>query len=161
MLRKLESFIDDAAFRHDWRAVKHANKQRLATYVARTPASSSILAGCSTSRSSASRIQAPASEVLHIGTLYAVKKNPALAVPPRAFIFGARRRRLFHGQTHQTHQCCCREGECRSGREHAHEGRFVPNFNVQNAHLIYPPPICPSRSPRPARRRLYRQHESC
>ncbi len=23
---------------------------------------------------------------------------------------------------------------------------FLPNFNVQNAHLIYRPPTCPSRS---------------
>jgi starch phosphorylase len=32
-LKKLEAFADDAAFRSDWRAVKLANKERLAAYI--------------------------------------------------------------------------------------------------------------------------------
>ena len=53
-LRKLETFVDDGAFRREWRAIKLANKRRLADYVRAQPASSSIPVGCSTFRSSVS-----------------------------------------------------------------------------------------------------------
>ena len=92
LLRKLEYFVNDAAFRHDWRAVKQANKQRLAAYVR-------MHTGIELNPSWLFDIQVKRIHeykrqhlnVLHIVTLYRrLKENPKLAIPPRAFIFGGK-----------------------------------------------------------------------
>ena len=62
-LRGLEPYADDAAFRSQWRAVKRANKARLADYVGSTTGvelESRLVVRCSGQADS--RVQAPASQ---------------------------------------------------------------------------------------------------
>jgi starch phosphorylase len=79
--------------------------------------------------------------VLHIITLYhRLKHNPDLQIPPRAFIFGGKAApgyfmakriiKLINAVT-ETVNADPDVNRCV-------KVAFVPNFNVQNAHLIYP-----------------------
>jgi starch phosphorylase len=91
-LRRLEAHVDDAAFRHEWRAVKEANKRRLADYVrAHTgiELDPGWLFDIQVKRIHEYKRQHL--NLLHILTLYRrLKEDPALAPPPRAFIFGGK-----------------------------------------------------------------------
>jgi starch phosphorylase len=79
--------------------------------------------------------------VLHIITLYnRLKHNPDLRIPPRAFIFGgkaapgyfmAKRIIKLINAVAETVNADPEVNRCL-------RVAFVPNFNVQNAHLIYP-----------------------
>ncbi len=141
-LRKLESLSDDAAFRRDWRAIKHANKQRLAAYV-RTHTGIDLnpdwLFDIQVKRIHEYKRQHL--NVLHIVTLYRrLKGNPALDVPPRAFIFGGKAapgyfmaKRIIK-LINAVAETINADPEVNTRIRVA----FVPNFNVQNAHLIYP-----------------------
>ena len=88
----LEPYADDAAFRGQWRAVKHANKARLADYVRSTTGvelNPDWLFDIQVKRIHEYKRQHL--NVLHIITLYhRLKQNPDLAIPPRAFIFGGK-----------------------------------------------------------------------
>jgi starch phosphorylase len=79
--------------------------------------------------------------VLHIITMYhRLKQNPNLEIPPRAFIFGGKAApgyfmakriiKLINAVAETVNQ----EPDVNRCLKVA----FVPNFNVQNAHLIYP-----------------------
>ncbi|QXP83802.1 glycogen/starch/alpha-glucan phosphorylase [Methylococcus sp. Mc7] len=141
-LRKLEAHVDDAAFLRDWRAVKHANKQRLAAYVR---ANTGIeldpdwLFDVQVKRIHEYKRQHL--NVLHIVTLYRrLKANPSLDVPPRAFIFGGKAapgyflaKRIIK-LINAVAETINADPEVNTRMRVA----FVPNFNVQNAHLIYP-----------------------
>jgi len=141
-LRQLEPFVDDAAFRHDWQAVKHANKQQLATYI-RTHTGIELdpswLFDIQIKRIHEYKRQHL--NVLHICTLYCrLKKNPALSMPPRAFIFGGKAApgyfmakriiKLINAVAEKVNA----DPEVNTRMKVA----FVPNFNVQNAQLVYP-----------------------
>jgi starch phosphorylase len=141
-LRKLESKIDDAAFRRDWRAVKRANKQRLAAYIRAhtgTELDPDWLFDIQVKRIHEYKRQHL--NVLHIVTLYRrLKENPALAIPPRAFIFGGKAapgyfmaKRIIK-LINAVAETVNADPEVNTRMKVA----FVPNFNVQNAHLIYP-----------------------
>jgi starch phosphorylase len=141
-LRKLEAFIDDDTFRRDWRAVKRANKQRLATYVR---ANTGIeldpdwLFDIQVKRIHEYKRQHL--NVLHIVTLYRrLKENPKLDVPPRAFIFGGKAAPgYFMAKRIIKLITAVAETVNADPEVNAHmKVAFVPNFNVQNAHLIYP-----------------------
>ena len=91
-LRKLEQFVDDPAFRQRFRAAKRQNKELLAKLIARET-------GISVSPDSLFDVQVKRLHeykrqlllVLYIIVLYnRLKKNPALDVVPRTFIFGAK-----------------------------------------------------------------------
>jgi glycogen phosphorylase len=89
-LRGLEPFVDDAAFRQQWRDVKRTNKARLAEYV-RSAAGVELnpdwLFDIQVKRIHEYKRQHL--NALHIITLYhRLKQNPDLQIPPRAFIFG-------------------------------------------------------------------------
>ena len=79
--------------------------------------------------------------VLHIVTLYhRLKQNPALDVPPRAFIFGGKAapgyfmaKRIIK-LINAVAETVNADPDVNTRMKVA----FVPNFNVQNAHLIYP-----------------------
>ena len=79
--------------------------------------------------------------VLHIVTLYhRLKQNPALDMPPRAFIFGGKAapgyfmaKRIIK-LINAVAETVNTDPEVNTRMKVA----FVPNFNVQNAHLIYP-----------------------
>src|SRR5246500_4081021 len=88
-LRGLEPYADDAAFRRQWRAIKRANKARLAEYVKST-------AGVELNPDWLFDIQVKRIHeykrqhlnVLNIITLYhRLKHHPDLQIAPRAFIF--------------------------------------------------------------------------
>jgi starch phosphorylase len=141
-LRKLEPYADDAAFRRDWRAVKHANKQRLAAYV-RTHTGIELdpdwLFDIQVKRIHEYKRQHL--NMLHVVTLYRrLKENPALSIPPRAFIFGGKAapgyfmaKRIIK-LINAVAETVNADPDVNTRMKVA----FVPNFNVQNAHLIYP-----------------------
>jgi len=141
-LRGLEGFAEDPAFRIQWRAVKRANKARLADYVSST-------AGVELNPDWLFDIQVKRIHeykrqhlnVLNIVTQYhRLKQNPGLQIAPRAFIFGGKAapgyflaKRIIKlinavGETVNNDPAVNRYLKV----------AFVPNFNVQNAHLIYP-----------------------
>jgi starch phosphorylase len=141
-LRKLEPFSDDAAFRREWRAVKQANKQRLADYIrARTgiELDSGWLFDIQVKRIHEYKRQHL--NVLHIVTLYRrLKENPGLSIPPRAFIFGGKAapgyfmaKRIIK-LINAVAETVNADPDVNNRMKIA----FVPNFDVQNAQLIYP-----------------------
>ena len=141
-LRGLEPYADDAAFRGQWRAVKHANKARLADYVRSTTGvelNPDWLFDIQVKRIHEYKRQHL--NVLHIITLYHRRKqNPALAIPPRVFIFGGK---AAPGYFLAKRIIKLITGVAETVNADPDVNRhlkvvFVPNFNVQNAHLIYP-----------------------
>ena len=141
-LRKLEPFADDAAFRREWRAIKLANKRRLASYIrAHTgiELDPDWLFDIQVKRIHEYKRQHL--NVLHIVTLYQrLKKNPGLAMPPRAFIFGGKAApgylmaKLIIKLINAVAETVNADPDVNTRMKVA----FVPNFNVQNAHIIYP-----------------------
>jgi glycogen phosphorylase len=93
--------------------------------------------------------------VLHIITLYKrVKQNPGLVIPPRAFIFGGKAAPGYF-MAKRIIKLINAVGQTVNADPEVNRSLrvvFVPNFNVQNAHLIYRPRTCPSRSPQQARK---------
>jgi starch phosphorylase len=141
-LRGLEAHVDDPVFQQQWHAVKEANKQRLADYVrAHTgiELDPTWLFDIQVKRIHEYKRQHL--NVLHIVTLYRrLKQNPALDVPPRAFIFGGKAapgylmaKRIIK-LINAVAETVNADPEVNTRMKVA----FVPNFNVQNAHLIYP-----------------------
>jgi starch phosphorylase len=140
-LRKLESRVDDAAFRREWRAVKWANKQGLAAYVRAhngIELDPAWLFDVQVKRIHEYKRQHL--NVLNIVTLYRrLKENPALKIPPRAFIFGGKAapgyflaKRIIK-LINAVAETVNADPDVNKRMKVA----FVPNFNVQNAHLIY------------------------
>ena len=141
-LKKLENFTEDDAFRAQWREVKQANKQRLADWIHTQTGielDPSWLFDIQVKRIHEYKRQHL--NVLHIATLYKrFKDNPALQVPPRAFIFGGKAApgyflakriiKLINAVAETVNS----DPEVNQRMKVA----FVPNFNVQNAQLIYP-----------------------
>jgi starch phosphorylase len=141
-LRNLEAYVDDAAFCGEWRTIKQANKRRLAAYIA-------ARTGIELDPSWMFDIQVKRIHeykrqhlnALHIVTLYLrLKKNPALSIPPRAFVFGGKAApgyfmaKLIIEFINAVGATVNADPDVNSRLRVA----FVPNFNVQNAHLIYP-----------------------
>ncbi|OBJ56526.1 glycogen phosphorylase [Mycobacterium sp. 1423905.2] len=141
-LRGLERYVDDSSFRQQWRDVKRSNKARLAAYI--RSATGVELKADWMFDIQVKRIHEYKRQhlnVLHIVTLYhRLKQNPGSSIPPRAFIFGGKAapgyfiaKRIIKlinavGQTVNS------DPEVNRFLKVA----FIPNFNVQNAHLIYP-----------------------
>ena len=141
-LGRLEPLAGDAAFRADWRAVKRANKARLADYVRRSTGvelDPEWLFDVQVKRIHEYKRQHL--NALHVATLYGrLKRNPGLDLPPRAFVFGGKAapgyfmaKRIIRFITALA-ETVNADPEVNSRLRVA----FVPNFNVQNAQLIYP-----------------------
>ncbi|MGO8858945.1 MAG: glycogen/starch/alpha-glucan phosphorylase [Steroidobacteraceae bacterium] len=141
-LKKLEGFIDDASFRQSWRAVKQANKQRLAAYLRKhtgVELDPTWLFDIQVKRIHEYKRQHL--NVLHIVTLYhRLKQNPALDIPPRAFIFGGKAapgyfiaKRIIK-LINAVAETVNNDPTVNTRLKVA----FMPNFNVKNAHLVYP-----------------------
>ncbi|MCH9642206.1 MAG: glycogen/starch/alpha-glucan phosphorylase [Actinomycetia bacterium] len=141
-LRALEPLADDPEFQKRWRAVKRANKARLADFVLTTT-------GVSLDPDWMFDIQVKRIHeykrqhlnVLHIISLYnRIKKNPDLDIPPRAFIFGGKSApsyamaKLIIKLINAVAETVNNDPEVNGRIKVA----FVPNFNVGNAQLIYP-----------------------
>jgi starch phosphorylase len=141
-LRELEKHAGKAAFRRQWRAVKQANKLRLADYL-RTGTGIELdptwLFDIQVKRIHEYKRQHL--NVLHIVTLYRrLKENPALDIPPRAFIFGGKAAPGYF-MAKRIIKLINAVGETVNADPDVNKRMkvaFVPNFNVQNAHLIYP-----------------------
>jgi len=141
-LKKLEKLVDDAAFKERWRRVKRTNKEVLArtvgerTGIALDP---SALFDIQVKRIHEYKRQHLS--VLHIITLYnRLRQNPQRDVAPRCFIFGGKAApgyamakliiRLISGVAEVVN------GDALVSRRL--KVVFFPNFNVKNAHMIYP-----------------------
>ncbi len=141
-LRELEPLADDPAFQRRWRAVKRANKARLADLVRST-------SGVELDPDWMFDIQVKRIHeykrqhlnVLHIVSLYnRLKRDPGLDIPSRAFIFGGKAApgytmaKLIIKLINSVGETVNNDPEVNQRLKVA----FVPDFNVKNAQLIYP-----------------------
>jgi len=141
-LGTLAAYADDAAFQEQWRRVKRGNKERLATRI--RDCSGELVDPAALYDIQVKRIHEYKRQhlnVLHVITLYQrLLRNPRLPLAPRCFVFGGKAApgyhlakliiRLIGGVARVVN------GDPSTG------GRlkvvFYPNFNVKNAHAIYP-----------------------
>jgi len=141
-LRALEARVPDAVFQEQWRRVKRLNKEALAyrirerTGIVVDPAA---LFDIQVKRIHEYKRQHL--NVLHIITLYnRLRQNPQLAIAPRCFIFGGKAApgyhmaklmiRLINGVAAIVNNDPVVDGRLKVV--------FFPDFNVKNAHTIYP-----------------------
>ena len=141
-LRELEPLADDPAFQRRWRAVKRANKARLADLVRSTSGvelDPDWMFDVQVKRIHEYKRQHL--NVLHIVSLYnRLKRNPDLEIPSRAFIFGGKAApgytmaKLIIKLINSVGETVNNDPEVNERLKVA----FVPDFNVKNAQLIYP-----------------------
>lgn len=141
-LRALEPLADDPEFQRRWRAVKRANKARLADFVLATTGvglDPDWMFDIQVKRIHEYKRQHL--NVLHIISLYnRIKQNPDLDIPPRAFVFGGKSApgyamaKLIIKLINAVAETVNNDPEVNGRIKVA----FVPNFNVGNAQLIYP-----------------------
>jgi starch phosphorylase len=141
-LKKLEPLAEDAEFRQEWRAVKQANKEKLAGYIRKHTGiemDPTWLFDIQVKRIHEYKRQHL--NVLHIITLYnRLKHNPGLHIPPQAFIFGGKAAPGYF-MAKRIIKLINAVGEVVNNDPDVNKYlrvAFVPNFNVQNAQLIYP-----------------------
>ncbi|MGR8935798.1 MAG: glycogen/starch/alpha-glucan phosphorylase [Gammaproteobacteria bacterium] len=141
-LKQLEPFADDADFRKLWRAVKHANKQRLAGYIREHTGielDPSWMFDIQVKRIHEYKRQHL--NILHVIALYCrLKRHPEFRPAARAFIFGGKAapgyfmaKRIIK-LINAVGEVVNNDPEINSHLRVA----FVPNFNVQNGQFIYP-----------------------
>jgi starch phosphorylase len=141
-LRRLEQYAAKASFRQQWSTVKQANKRRLADYIrAHTgiELDPTWLFDIQVKRIHEYKRQHL--NVLHIVTLYRrLKQNPNLMAPPRAFIFGGKAAPGYFMAKRiiKLINAVAETVNADPGVNTRMKVAFVPNFNVQNAQLIYP-----------------------
>jgi starch phosphorylase len=141
-LRRLESHADDPLFQERWRENKRACKLRLAATIAER-------CGVKVNPDSLYDVQAKRIHeykrqhlnVLHIITLYnRIKRNPALGMTPRTFIFGGKSApgynmaKLIIRLINAVGDVVNRDPEV-AGRLKV---VFLPNFSVKMGHGLYP-----------------------
>jgi starch phosphorylase len=141
-LRRLEPLADDPTFQQEWRAVKLANKRRLAALVEERT-------GVRVNPESLFDIQVKRIHeykrqhlnALHILTLYLrLKRDPRADVPPRTFIFGGKAapgyfmaKRIIKLIT-ATADAVNADPAVRDRLAVV----FFPDYNVKSAHHVYP-----------------------
>ena len=91
-LRELEAFTDDPDFQNQWRQVKLDNKREQADYVRqKTGVTLNTGALFDVQVKRIHEYKRQHLNLLHILTLYnRIKKDPAINIPPRTFIFGGK-----------------------------------------------------------------------
>jgi starch phosphorylase len=141
-LRRVEAYADDPAFRRRWREVKRANKHRLAEYVHATT-------GVELDHTWMFDVQVKRIHeykrqhlnALHIITLYnRLKRNPGMTIAPRAFLFGGKAAPGYF-LAKRIIRLITAVGATVNNDPDVNRFMkvvFLPNFNVRNAHLIYP-----------------------
>ena len=141
-LRGLEAYVDDAAFQDQWRTIKRANKARLAGHIRSTTGielDPDWLFDIQVKRIHEYKRQHLS--VLHIIALYnRLKQNPNADITPRAYIFGGKAAPGYF-MAKRIIKLINAVGETINNDPDVNRFMrvaFVPNFNVQNAHLIYP-----------------------
>jgi starch phosphorylase len=141
-LRQLEALADDPGFQAEWRAVKLANKRRLAALIAER--TGIIVDPTSLFDVQVKRIHEYKRQhlgVLHILALYLrLKRDPDRDFPARTFIFGGKAapgyfmaKRIIKLIT-ATGDLIHHDPAVRDRLKVV----FFPDFNVKNAHFIYP-----------------------
>jgi glycogen phosphorylase len=141
-LRGLESYADDDAFRRQWRAVKRANKSRLADYIYSTTGielNPNWLFDIQVKRIHQYKRQDL--NILHVIALYRLlKQDPNLEMAPRAFIFGGKAAPGYFiaKRIIKLINAVAETVNADPDVSRRIKVAFVPNFNVQNAELIYP-----------------------
>ncbi len=142
LLRKLEPLADEEDFQNQWREAKFSNKNRLAALIA-------TRSGISVDPQSMFDVQVKRIHeykrqhlaVLHILTLYLrLKKNPQADIPARTFIFGGKAAPGYF-MAKRIIKLITATGDL-INHDPDIDGRlkvvFFPDFNVKNAHFIYP-----------------------
>lgn len=141
-LRELEPFADDASFRESWRRVKYENKMKLASIISKR-------AGVAVDPDTMFDIQVKRIHeykrqhlnVLHVITLYdRMKQNPQRDIVPRTVVFAGKAApgyfiakliiKLINGVAEVVNYDPDVAGRLKVV--------FLPDFNVKNAHAIYP-----------------------
>jgi glycogen phosphorylase len=141
-LRQLEPLADDAEFQQQWREVKLANKRRLAALIAERTGitvSPESLFDVLVKRIHEYKRQHLA--VLHILTLYLqLRRDPNANVPTRTFIFGGKAAPGYF-LAKRIIKLINAVGELVNADAAVRDQLkvvFFPDFNVKNAHFIYP-----------------------
>ena len=141
-LRQLERFIDDPEFQRQWRDVKLANKQRLASLIKNRT-------GIAVSPESLFDVQVKRIHeykrqhlaALHILTLYLrIRRNPQADVPSRTFIFGGKAAPGYF-MAKRIIKLINSIGEIVNSDPVVRDRLkviYFPDFNVTNAQFIYP-----------------------
>lgn len=141
-LRKLDAHLDDNAFQARWRQVKHANKVLLASHI--HSATGIMVDPGALFDIQVKRIHEYKRQhlnALYIVTLYLrLRRDPQLALTPRCFVFGGKAApgyamakliiRLINGIAEVVNDDPMINGRLKVV--------FFPDFNVKNAHFIYP-----------------------
>jgi starch phosphorylase len=141
-LRQLEPYANDSGFHQQWQAVKLANKRKLADQIKNWT-------GVNVDPDTLFDIQVKRIHeykrqhlnVLNIVTLYnRIKQNPNLELTPRTFIFGGKAApgyfmaKLIIKLINSVGDVINQDPQVNSHLRVV----FLPNFNVKNAHGIYP-----------------------
>ncbi len=141
-LRKLEALVEDSAFRSEFQKIKQTNKQDLAGYIQR-------LTGVTVSPETIFDVQVKRLHeykrqhlnVLHIITLYnRIKRNPAIEMVPRTFIFGGKAApgyfmaKLIIKLISAVGDVLNQDPDVRDRLKMV----FLPNYNVKQSRWIYP-----------------------
>jgi glycogen phosphorylase len=141
-LRALEEFADDENFQEQWREVKLANKRRLAALIVDRTGITVMpesLFDVQVKRIHEYKRQHLAA--LHILTLYLrLKHDPIADVPPRTFIFGGKAAPGYF-MAKRIIKFINSIGELVNADPAVRDRLkvvFFPDFNVTNAHFIYP-----------------------
>jgi glycogen phosphorylase len=141
-LRALEAHAGDPAFQEQWRRIKRLNKEALARHIAHR--TGVVLDPAALFDIQVKRIHEYKRQhlnALHIITLYhRLRRNPQRAMVPRCFIFGGKAApgyrmakliiRLITGVAEVVNNDPAVQGRLKVV--------FFPDFNVKNAHPIYP-----------------------
>jgi len=141
-LRELEPLAGDPAFREKWRQVKLANKRNVSDLC--SPGACLRLNPEAMFDVQVKRIHEYKRQhlnLLHIITLYLrLKSNPGLDIPPRVFVFGGKAApgyfmaKLIVKLINAVAGVINRDPDVNSRLQ----VYYVPNFNVQIGHVIYP-----------------------
>ena len=141
-LKALEACAGDAAFQEQWRRVKRANKDALAKRIReRTGVTVDPVALFDIQVKRIHEYKRQHLNVLHIITLYQrLRRDPGLVIAPRCFVFGGKAApgyhmakliiRLINGVAEAVNDDPAVDGRLKVA--------FFPDFNVRNAHCIYP-----------------------
>jgi len=141
-IRRIEPLVDDPGFRTEWGKIKRSNKSRLASIIKERT-------GIAVDPNSLFDIQVKRIHeykrqhlnVLHIITLYnRIKKAPGQDIVPRTFIFGGKAApgyfmaKLIIKLINSVAEVVNKDSDVAGRLKVA----FFPDFNVKNAHHVYP-----------------------
>jgi glycogen phosphorylase len=142
MLKDIAGFVDDPEFRAEWRRIKRAKKQKLATFIKNS-------CGIEVNPDTLFDIQVKRIHeykrqhlnVLHIITLYnRIKRNPGLDITPRTFIFGGKAApgyymaKLMIKLINSVGNVVNNDPDV----DHRLKVAFLPNYNVKLGQKVYP-----------------------